>query len=70
VDFVSPANDDATKSIVAIVDALAGAVAEGLNERKNDKAATEKAAATDEPAAEAAEEAPASDDAKEESTEA
>ena len=42
VDFVIPANDDATKSIVAVVDAVVEAVAEGLNERKSDKAAVEK----------------------------
>ena len=67
VDFVIPANDDATKSIVTVVDAVVGAVAEGLNERKNDKAAEAKqkedaAAAPAEaaPAEEApAEEAPA-----------
>ena len=70
LDFVIPANDDATKSIVAIVDAVVGAVAEGLNERKSDKAATEKAAAKEEPAAEATEEAPAADDANEEKAEA
>ena len=62
VDFVIPANDDATKSIVAIVDAVVGAVAEGLNERKSEKAATSKEEA---PAAEAAAEAPAAE-AKEE----
>ena len=56
VDFVIPANDDATKSIVAIVDAVVGAVAEGLNERKSEKAATTKEEA---PAEEAAAEAPA-----------
>jgi small subunit ribosomal protein S2 len=49
VDFVIPANDDATKSIVAIVDAVVGAVAEGLNERKSDKttSAAESAATDD-----------------------
>ena len=65
VDFVIPANDDATKSIVTVVDAVVGAVAEGLNERKSDKAAAakqkEEAAATEVPA----EEAPAAE-AKEE----
>ena len=38
VDFVIPANDDATKSIDLITRTLAEAVAEGLNERKADKA--------------------------------
>ena len=58
VDFVIPANDDATKSIVAIVDAVVGAVAEGLNERKSEKAAATK---EEVPAAEAAAEAPAAE---------
>jgi small subunit ribosomal protein S2 len=74
VDFVIPANDDATKSIVSIVDAVVGAVAEGLNERKSDKAATkdaEEAPATEAPAAEAAaEEAPAAEEANEDKAEA
>ena len=68
VDFVIPANDDATKSIVTVVDAVVGAVAEGLNERKSDKAAAakqkEEAAAAEAPA----EEAPAAE-AKEEAKE-
>ncbi|PCJ81625.1 MAG: 30S ribosomal protein S2 [Bacteroidetes bacterium] len=38
VDFIIPANDDATKSIDLITRTLAEAVAEGLNERKADKA--------------------------------
>ena len=77
VDFVIPANDDATKSIVAVVDAVVGAVAEGLNERKSDKAAAtkdkEEAPAEEAPAKEAAaekeapaEEAPAQEAAAEE----
>jgi len=37
VDFVIPANDDATKSISVILDAMAAAIIEGLGERKNDK---------------------------------
>jgi len=37
VDFPIPANDDATKSIELIVDAMIAAVNEGLEERKNDK---------------------------------
>ena len=70
VDFVIPANDDATKSIVTVVDAVVEAVAEGLNERKSDKAAAakqkEEAAAAEAPAEEApAAEAPAAE-AKEE----
>ena len=38
IDFVIPANDDATKSIEAILDACCGAIAEGLEERKVEKA--------------------------------
>ena len=34
IDFVIPANDDATKSIEVILNAVCGAVAEGLEERK------------------------------------
>ncbi len=34
VDFVIPANDDASKSIEVILDAVIGAMAEGLEERK------------------------------------
>ena len=78
VDFVIPANDDATKSIDLITRTLAEAVAEGLNERQAEKAsadvkASKKAAAKEEtPATEkssvseethAAENAPAAEDA-------
>ena len=38
VDFVIPANDDASKSIEVILDAVCGAMAEGLEERKVEKA--------------------------------
>jgi small subunit ribosomal protein S2 len=38
VDFAIPSNDDASKSIAKILDVLIGAVAEGLSERKLDKA--------------------------------
>ena len=37
IDFVIPANDDATDSIEAILDVVCGAVAEGLEERKAEK---------------------------------
>ena len=37
IDFVIPANDDATKSIEVIVDACVAAIAEGLEERKAEK---------------------------------
>lgn len=47
VDFPIPANDDASKSIVAVMDVIVQAVAEGLQERKldKDKAAAEKESA-------------------------
>ncbi|HIO59104.1 MAG TPA: 30S ribosomal protein S2 [Flavobacteriales bacterium] len=68
VDFIIPANDDASKSIDLITRTLAEAVAEGLNERKADKAEADakvqvreeaKAAAKAEAEAKAAEEAAA-----------
>ena len=37
VDFVIPANDDATKSVEVILTALCGAIKEGLDERKVEK---------------------------------
>ncbi|MDE5643692.1 MAG: 30S ribosomal protein S2 [Muribaculaceae bacterium] len=37
VDFVIPANDDASKSIEVILGAVCGAMAEGLDERKAEK---------------------------------
>ncbi|MBE0676554.1 MAG: 30S ribosomal protein S2 [Bacteroidales bacterium] len=37
IDFVIPANDDASKSISLIIDVMCTAVEEGLNERKNEK---------------------------------
>ena len=40
VDFVIPANDDASKSIETIVGALVAAMAEGLEERKAEKVDT------------------------------
>jgi len=69
VDFVIPANDDASKSIEVILDACCEAIAEGLEERKAERvdaeAAEEKAekggrkSARVEDEAEEAEEAPA-----------
>ena len=44
LDYVIPANDDAKDSIEVILDACCGAIAEGLEERKAEKA-DEKAAA-------------------------
>ena len=60
VDFVIPANDDASKSIELILGAVCGAISEGLEERKAEKvdmeAAGETKAAEKEEAAPAAEE--------------
>ena len=58
IDFVIPANDDASTSISLIIDKVAGAIKEGLSERKaerekeGDKKVAEKAEAQDEVAAE------------------
>ncbi len=53
VDYVIPANDDATKSIEVILDAVTSAMAEGLEERKVEKADApeEKEADSEAPAA-------------------
>ena len=45
IDFVIPANDDASKSIEVIVNAVCEAIKEGLEERKVEKADEEAAAA-------------------------
>ena len=45
IDFVIPANDDATKSIEVILSAVCAAIQEGLEERKVEKADEEAAAA-------------------------
>ena len=42
IDYVIPANDDATKSIAYIMDALCGAIKEGLDERKLEKETPEQ----------------------------
>ena len=52
VDFPIPANDDATKSISLILDAICGAIKEGLEDRKSTKGgekedAVEEAVATE-----------------------
>ena len=47
VDFVIPANDDATKSIEVILDAVNGAIREGLEERKAEKTESESAEAAE-----------------------
>jgi len=48
VDFAIPANDDATKSIALIVDAIVVAIEEGLAERKMDKDAEAKESSEEE----------------------
>ena len=75
VDFPIPANDDATKSISIIMDAICGAIREGLEDRKNskDKADEEEAASAKEVSAPKAEvvaevvaEAPAAEETEKE----
>jgi small subunit ribosomal protein S2 len=44
VDFPIPANDDATKSISLVIDAICDAIREGLEERKSMKAGADKEA--------------------------
>lgn len=46
VDFPIPANDDAAKSIALIAKVMTNAISEGLSERKKDKEAEDKEAAT------------------------
>lgn len=50
IDFVIPANDDATKSIELIIDYVCGAIKEGLSERKagKEEATKEENTATEE----------------------
>ena len=47
IDYVIPANDDDAKSISVIMDALCGAVTEGLEERKLEKEKEEKLSAAE-----------------------
>ena len=46
IDYVIPANDDATKSVEAVLGAICGAIAEGLEERKIEKADSDAAEAS------------------------
>ena len=50
IDYVIPANDDAAKSIAYIMDALCGAIKEGLDERKLEKEKEAPEAAEQQPA--------------------
>lgn len=54
IDYVIPANDDATKSIELIMDVMCKAIAEGLEERKLEKEKEAEAAPAEEAPAEAA----------------
>ncbi|MCI5451011.1 30S ribosomal protein S2 [bacterium] len=47
IDFMIPANDDASKSIEVILDAICAAVSEGLEERKIERVDAEAAAEQD-----------------------
>ena len=51
IDYVIPANDDASKSIEVILEAVCGAMAEGLEERKVEKIDAEDKEDADAPAA-------------------
>ena len=73
VEFVIPANDDASNSVSIILDKVTGAIQEGLSERKNEKekeaadkksAKAKKAPKTEAPKAEAAPAAPATEEVK------
>jgi small subunit ribosomal protein S2 len=55
IDYVIPANDDATKSIELIMDVMCKAIAEGLEERKLEKEKEAEAAPAEDAAAEAPE---------------
>ncbi len=48
IDYVIPANDDATKSIEVVMSTVCAAIAEGLEERKVEKADADAAAAVSE----------------------
>ncbi len=56
IDFVIPANDDASKSVEVILEACCAAIAEGLEERKIEKVDAEAAAQQDDAKAVAARE--------------
>ena len=58
IDFVIPANDDAKDSVEAILNACCAAIAEGIEERKAEKADEKAAESQNENEAEVLEEAP------------
>ena len=71
IDFIIPANDDASKSVEVILDACCAAISEGLEERKAEKADSEAAAEQDDqPVVKRARKKAAAKDAAEEVTEA
>ena len=47
IDYVIPANDDAAKSVAAILDAVCAAISEGLEERKLEKAKEQETASVE-----------------------
>ena len=61
IDYVIPSNDDASKSIEAILSHVTGAVAEGLSERKSEKTAEKEGSSEAKEAAPKAEVAPKSE---------
>ena len=61
IDYVIPSNDDASKSIEAILSHVTGAVAEGLSERKSEKTAEKEGASEAKEASPKAEAAPKSE---------
>ncbi|PIE83784.1 MAG: 30S ribosomal protein S2 [Bacteroidia bacterium] len=61
IDFIIPANDDATRSIEIIIDEMVNAIQDGLMERKMEKAADDKAQEEKEEASEGAAPAEAKD---------
>lgn len=54
IDFVIPANDDASKSIDKVLSYVTDAIAEGLTERKADKEKAKADKTADAPASEEA----------------
>jgi small subunit ribosomal protein S2 len=71
IDFMIPANDDASKSVEVILDACCAAINEGLEERKAEKADSDAAAEQeDQPVVKRARKKAAAKDAAEEVVEA
>lgn len=66
IDYVIPANDDASKSISLVIDVVASAIQEGLEERKveKEKEKDSQPAKADKPAKAKAKKAPVADEAE------